>query len=208
MRAATIVIITAGGCLERAASPGKAVVCILIDAAAGVALGTRVVTVTDSRGFHRRWWRRARIGRILASLDGVRGLHGYTTFASGGTSHITCHSDVAFLSPATAPWVLHYPVINSIFGAISDCRNPMIQSCPTFPSKYTLWKLEGKVRAISFKESSPLARRNLCSTVTSQNSSHNFRSKRFCDQNARHSQKSLKAYLLKKFSPHRTTNKG
>lgn len=103
MRTATIVVFTAGGCLERAASPGKAVVCILIDAAAGGALGTRVVTVADGWGLHWRWWRRAGIGRILATFDRVRGLHHYTTFASGGTNHITCHSDVALLSPAITP---------------------------------------------------------------------------------------------------------
>lgn len=140
MRAAAVMVITAGGTLERAASPWKAIVCVLIDTAASVALRAGVIAITDSWGLYRRWWRGARVGGILAFLDRVRGLHCYTTFAGGSACQIALHPDIPFLSPAWTPWVPHNPVINTIFCAISNSSNSMVQCCPAFSREYTLMR--------------------------------------------------------------------
>lgn len=138
MWAAAIVVITAGGSLKRAASPCKARVTILKDTAASVALRARVIIVTHSRRLCWRWRRRSGVGRILAFLYGIWGLHGNSTLARESASHITLHPNIASLSPATAPWILHNPVISSIFCAISNSSNTMVQRCPTSSRKYTL----------------------------------------------------------------------
>lgn len=52
VRAATIVIVTTGGTLERTASPGKAILSILIDTAACRALLAAVVIITNSGWLH------------------------------------------------------------------------------------------------------------------------------------------------------------
>lgn len=71
-RAAAVMVITAGCRLKWAASPSKAVITILVDAAASVSIWARVVIIADSRGLHRRrGWGRAGPRRILAFLGGV-----------------------------------------------------------------------------------------------------------------------------------------
>lgn len=103
MRAAAVMVITAGGRLERAASPCKAVAFILIDTAASVALRTVEIVITDSWGLYRRWRRGAGVGGVLAFLDRVRGLHCNTTFAGSSAIQIALHPDIPFLSPASTP---------------------------------------------------------------------------------------------------------
>ena len=80
MRAAAVAIFAASGSLEWAASPSKAVVLILIDTAAGVALGAGEVVVTNLGRFYRRWRRWTRVRGILSYLDWVRRLHCNSTF--------------------------------------------------------------------------------------------------------------------------------
>lgn len=103
MWAATVMVITAGGTLKWAASPRKAKVSILVSTAAGVALSAGVIAITDSWGLYWRWWRWAGVGRILAFLDRVGGLHCNSTFASCRANQIALHLKIAFLSPASTP---------------------------------------------------------------------------------------------------------
>lgn len=71
MGAATLLVITASCSLQRAASPREAVASITEDTAAGIALGASVVAVTHRWWFDRGRRRWARVGRVLAGLDGV-----------------------------------------------------------------------------------------------------------------------------------------
>lgn len=155
MRAAAVMVITAGGRLERAASPCKAIVCILIDTAASVALRTVVVVITDSWGLYRRWRRGAGVGGVLAFLDRVRGLHCNTTFAGGSAIQIALHPDIPCLSPASTPWVPHNPVINTIFCAISNSSNSMVQCCPASSGEYTLKRDGGNQNIFNYIGSMP-----------------------------------------------------
>lgn len=137
-------VVTAGGTLKRAATPWKAVISPLEKTAAGVALWTGEVIVTNCRRLNRRRRRGTRVGRVLAFLDGIRGLHCDSTYASGSAFKITLHPDIAFLTPTGTPWVSHNPVINTIFCAISNRGNAMVQCSPTDSSKYTLKKNKWK----------------------------------------------------------------
>jgi hypothetical protein len=102
MWAAAIMVITAGGTLEWAASPCKAILSILKDAAASTAIRAGKVIITHGRRFYWRWRRWTRIGGILAFLDRVRGFYCNSTF-SCWTCNVSLHSDIAALSPALAP---------------------------------------------------------------------------------------------------------
>lgn len=102
MRAATVVVVTAGGPLQRAASPGKAKFAIIVDAAAGGAIRARVVVVAHARwlgGGGRRW---ARVGWVGALLYRVGGLQSNATLARCCID-VALHSDVTTLTPRFAP---------------------------------------------------------------------------------------------------------
>ena len=139
--AARIIVIAAGGRLKWTASPCKARSSILIKTAAGIALRTGVIVVTDSWGHYWRRWRWAWVGRILTFLDRVGGLHCYSTFASCFANQIALHPNITCLSPACTPWVSHNPVINTIVCAIPNSSNSMVQCCPTSSCEYTLKRL-------------------------------------------------------------------
>lgn len=139
MRAAAWVVITAGGTLKRTASPRKAIPSKLIYAAASGACRTVVVTITNNGWLHRWRWRWSGIWGILAFLDRIGGLHCNPTLAST-CGHITFHSDIPLLSPASSPRILHNPIVYTIFCTISNGSNTMIQVCPASSRKYTLSK--------------------------------------------------------------------
>ena len=81
MGAAAVIVFTATGSLEWAASPIKAVAIVLVDTAAGIALRTGVITITNSRRLYWRWRRGTRIGGILTLFYRIRGFHCNSTFA-------------------------------------------------------------------------------------------------------------------------------
>lgn len=142
MRAAAFMVLTACGGLKRAASPGEAIVGILIDAAASRALSTRVITITSGRWFY---WRRGRwpwVRGIRAIFDGVRCFHCDPTLASYSIGQATLHSDVTLLSPAFAPRVLYDPVIHTFFCAISYGSHSVVQCSTTSSTENTLQKLQ------------------------------------------------------------------
>ena len=64
VRAATFIVLTAGGSLKGAASPCKAVRSPLKKTAASVALRAGVVVITNHGRLDRRWRRRARVRGI------------------------------------------------------------------------------------------------------------------------------------------------
>lgn len=103
MRAATVMVITAGGTVKWAASPCQTIVCIFINTAAGVALRTGEIAVTDGWWLYWRWWRWTRVGGIFSFLDRVRGQHCNTTFATRCANQIAHHLDIACLSPVCTP---------------------------------------------------------------------------------------------------------
>jgi len=102
MGAAAVVIVTAGGALERAAAPGEAVLAILVDAAAGGALRARVVVVADAGLWGGRRRGRARVRGVGALLQGVRWFNGDTALAAGRLD-VALHPDVTGLAPAATP---------------------------------------------------------------------------------------------------------
>lgn len=71
MGAATVMVVAAGRRLERAASPTKTGISILIDTAASSSDLARKVFVAFDRGLARGWWRRSRFWRVDSGLDGV-----------------------------------------------------------------------------------------------------------------------------------------
>lgn len=103
MGAAAVMVSTAGGRFKRAASPRKAVVVVLKQAAACGALRAGIVSITDNIRLIRGGRGRAWVGRILASLDWIRGLHGNATLASVGAVQIPLDLHISILSPAFAP---------------------------------------------------------------------------------------------------------
>ena len=113
MRAAAVVIIAAGSTLEWAAAPGEALLAVLVDAAAGRALGACVVAVADGRWWGRRWRCWARVRGVCAILQGVGRLNGDATFAAGCLD-VTLHPDIARFTPAGAPRVPHDPVVLAV----------------------------------------------------------------------------------------------
>lgn len=135
---AAIMVTAAGGRFKRAASPSKAVVAVLKHAAACGALWAGIVSITHNIRLIRRGRGRSRVGRIWASLDGIRGLHGNATLSGAGATQIPLEPHKSLLSPALAPRVLHNPVILTIFCTITHSNNSMIHLCPTWPSEYTL----------------------------------------------------------------------
>lgn len=102
MRAAAVVVVTARRVLVRAAPPREAEAAGLVHAAAGGALGARVVVVADGRGRGRGGGRRAGVRRVLAVLDRVRRLHRDPAL-TGGRVYIAGHPDVPRLPPRLAP---------------------------------------------------------------------------------------------------------
>lgn len=140
MWAAAIVVITAGGSLKRTTSPFKAIISELKSTAAGVAFWTGIVIITNLWRLYWRWRRWTWVGGIVSCLDWVRSLHRNSTYSCSCTQQITLHPDIAFLSPASTPWVSHNPVINTIICAISNSGNTMVQWCTTSSGEYTLKK--------------------------------------------------------------------
>lgn len=126
VRAATIMVFTTCGSLERTTSPWETIVCILVDAATGSALLATIVIITNRWWLHRwrRWW--SRVWRILPFFDRIRCLHCNPTYTSFGIAQITLHSNISSLSPIRTPWVSHYPVINTIFCAVSNSSHTMV----------------------------------------------------------------------------------
>lgn len=125
VRAAAVVIIAAGGALEWAAAPGVAVFAILVDAAAGGAIGASVVVVAD--GGRRGWGRRSRAGvrGVLALLQRVGWLNGNAALATARLD-VALHTDVAGLTPALAPRVPHDPVVLAILCAVPNSSDAVI----------------------------------------------------------------------------------
>lgn len=142
MGAAAFMVLTACGGLKRAASPCEAIVGILIDAAASCALGTRVITIASGWWFYRRRGRRPWVRGILAFLNGVRCFHCNPALARHGIGQVTLHSDITLFSPASAPRVLHDPIILAIFSAISYSGHSVVQCSTTSSSENTLEKLQ------------------------------------------------------------------
>ena len=142
MRAAAVVVIAAGSSLERAASPCKAILSIIKDAATSAAIRAGKVIITHRWRFHWRWRRWTGIGGVLAFLDRVRGFDCNSTFSSWA-GNVSLHSDIAALPPALAPRVPHNPVVFTLFSSVTHSGNTMVQIYPTFSSKYAL---EGKGR--------------------------------------------------------------
>lgn len=81
MRTTAVVVVTASGRLKRAAPPSKAVAIVLIETAAGIAFGTAVIIIANSRRRYWRWRRGARIRGILTIFNRIRGLNCNSTFA-------------------------------------------------------------------------------------------------------------------------------
>jgi hypothetical protein len=111
MRAAAVAIIAAGSTLERAASPGVALLVPLVDAAAGLARGAAVGAVTDE-GW---WWcgRWRRWAGVRACLPRVGSLHGDAT-STCGFLDVTLHPDVAVFTPAGTVGVPEEPVVLAV----------------------------------------------------------------------------------------------
>lgn len=138
MGAAAVMVIAAGRRLERAASPTKAGISILIDTAAGTPFLAREVLVAFGRGLDRGGWRRSRFWRVLSCLDGVWRLYGYTTLACGNVGRISLQPDIAIFSPVFAPGIPHNPVIYTTFCTISNSNNTVIEIGSTTSSEDTL----------------------------------------------------------------------
>lgn len=138
MGAATVIVLAASGSLKWATSPGKAIPSPVIDAAAGIAFSTGIVVVTDCWRLHWRGRRWAGIWGVLAFLERIGGLHRNSTFATSRAGQITLQPDIAVLTPAWTPGVLHNPIVNTIICSIPNRSNTMIQCSPTGSGKYTL----------------------------------------------------------------------
>lgn len=127
MGAAAVVVITAGCRLKGAASPSKAVITILVDAAASASLRAWIIIITNSWGFYRRrWWRWIRLRRVLTLLGWIWWLYGNSTLARFGAGDIALQPDVSILTPAGSPWVPHNPVINTVFGTIPNSNHTVV----------------------------------------------------------------------------------
>lgn len=137
MWAAAIMVFTAGSTLKWAASPLKAEVAILKEAATSIAVRTAVVIVADSGRRYWRWRRGARVGGILAFLDGVRSFHRNSTYPCRAIN-TSRHPEISIFSPAFPPRVPDNPIIFTIFCAIAHCSNTMVQLSPTSSRKNTL----------------------------------------------------------------------
>ena len=124
--AAAGVIIAAGGCLKRTASPTKAVLTILIDTAACGWCRAGVVIITNWLGLHRGRRRWARFWRVHTSLCRIRWLHCYSTLSCISTGHISLQPNVTVLTPVGTPWIPNYPIIFTIFSTISNSHHTMV----------------------------------------------------------------------------------
>ena len=103
MWAAAVMVSAAGGCLERATSPGEAMAAISVDATASAALWAGITLIANCRRLQRRRRRRrARVWWIWLRFYRIRCFHCDTTFACS-ILNVTFHSNEAGFSPILSP---------------------------------------------------------------------------------------------------------
>lgn len=145
MRAATIVVVATRCIRQRAAPPVKAFTAPRVYTTTSCTWRARVIVITHICWWWRwrRWWRSVWRGwcrwRVSAFLDGVWRLYGNAAFALG-VCDVALHANVARLTPGTAPWVTHDPVVTLVGCAIPNGCNTVINVGSTWPRKNSLLK--------------------------------------------------------------------
>ncbi len=151
-RTTMVMILTTCSWFQRATTPCQAARPKLKCTTASAGKWTFKSIVTYCWRFHWGGWGRWRWRWIRSRLNWEWWLNVHSTYPIGVAGTITLHSDVPLFSPTWAPWVLNYPVIQTItVSSITHGKNTMIQVGPTLTCEHTLEtqeKLETQLNCI------------------------------------------------------------